>query len=244
MGGWEAVMKALVTGGGGFLGLAIVRLLTKHGFSVRSLARNHYSALEDLGVVQLQGNLVDQAAVLSATEGCDLVFHVAAKAGVWGLYEDYYRTNVIGTRHVIEACRRHGIRRLIYTSSPSVVLGDKELQGVNESTPYPTRYLAHYPATKAEAERQVLAANSPELATVVLRPHLIWGPGDNHLVPRILARGRAGRLRRLGHRNPLIDTTYIDDAARAHVLAADRLQPGSAVAGKVYFISSGQPIPL
>ncbi|MFO0929911.1 MAG: NAD-dependent epimerase/dehydratase family protein [Gemmataceae bacterium] len=114
---------------------------------------------------------------------------------------------------------------------------------VDESVPYPTHYEAHYPRTKADAERRVLAANGPDLATVALRPHLIWGPGDNHLVPRILARARAGRLRRIGRGDKRIDSVYIDNAADAHLLAADRLAPGSPVAGKVYFVSNGEPIP-
>jgi nucleoside-diphosphate-sugar epimerase len=118
------------------------------------------------------------------------------------------------------------------------------VEGGDESLPYPLRYEAHYPKTKALAEKLVLAANSPQLATVALRPHLIWGPGDNHLVPRILARGRAGKLRRIGDRPNRVDTVYVDNAARAHLLAAERLAPGSPPAGRAYFISNGQPLPL
>lgn len=234
----------LVTGGGGFLGQAIVRRLVERGEQVRSFSRSAHPELEALGVEQLQGDLADRAAVLGAAAGCGLVFHVAALPGIWGPKQSFFRTNVLGTQHVLDACRAQGIGRLVYTSSPSVVFGGGDLEGADESAPYPPRYLAHYPETKAEAERRVLAANGPSLATVALRPHLIWGPGDNHLVPRILARGRAGQLRRLGRRNPLVDATYIDDAAAAHLLAADRLEPGAACAGRPYFISSGQPIPL
>ena len=180
----------------------------------------------------------------TAIQGCDVVFHVAAKAGVWGAYADYYRANVVGTQNVVAACRKHDVRRLVYTSSPSVVFDGRDLEGVDESIPYPKHYDAAYPQTKAEAERFVLAANGADLATVALRPHLIWGPGDNHLVPRILERGRAGRLRRIGRANKLIDSIYIDNAADAHLLAADRLAPGSPVAGKVYFLSNNEPVPL
>src|SRR5262249_11842317 len=136
------------------------------------------------------------------------------------------------------------VSRLIYTSSPSVVFGGRDMEGVNESVPYPKDFKAHYPKTKALAEQLVLAANGPTLATVALRPHLIWGPGDNHLVPRILERGRAGNLRRVGKHNKLIDTTYIDNAADAHLLASERLAPGSAVAGKAYFLARGGRVPL
>ncbi|MFO0878584.1 MAG: NAD-dependent epimerase/dehydratase family protein, partial [Gemmataceae bacterium] len=237
------IMKALVTGGGGFLGGAIVRLLRARGDEVRSLSRQRYPALDALGVEQVQGDIADAGAVQQACAGCELVFHVAAKAGVGGRLSDYHRANVMGTQHVLKACLEAGIARLVYTSSPSVVFNGQDMEGVDESVPYPRHYEAHYPRTKAEAEQAVRAANGPHLATVSLRPHLIWGPGDNHLVPRILARRRAGRLHRIGRAEKRIDSVYIDNAAEAHLLAADRLAPGSAIAGKVYFISNGEPVP-
>jgi len=237
-------MKALVTGGGGFLGSVIVRMLRERGDEVRSLARGEYPTLTALGVEQVRDNLEDRDAVIAAAAGCDLVFHVAAKAGIWGSYHDFYQTNVVGTEHVIAACREHGINRLIYTSSPSVVFDGNDVEGGNESLPYPDFYEANYPASKALAEQLVLAANSPELAVTSLRPHLIWGPGDNHLVPRIIAKGRAEKLRRIGTRPNLVDTVYVDNAARAHLQAADRLSPGSCVAGNCYFISNDEPLPL
>lgn len=234
----------LVTGGGGFLGSAIVRMLRNRGAAVRSLARNYYPELDELGVIQYRGDVADPEAVGRAMAGCSAVFHVAARAGIWGRYADYYRTNVVGTRTVIEACRQHGVRRLIFTSSPSVVFTGKDMEGADESLPYASRYEATYPATKAIAEKLVLASNDASLGTVALRPHLIWGPGDTNILPRIYARARAGRLFRIGKRNPLIDSTYIDNAALAHVLAANRLAPGSTIAGNAYFIAQGQPVPL
>jgi nucleoside-diphosphate-sugar epimerase len=237
-------MIALVTGGGGFLGSAIVRQLVARGETVRSLSRNRHPELDALGITQIQGDVADAGAVTTATAGCDVVFHVAAKAGIWGRYSDYYQTNVVGTANVLAACRAHSIRRLVYTSSPSVVFNGRDMEGVDESVPYPARNEAHYPRTKALAEQMVLRANGDGLATVALRPHLIWGPGDNHLIPRILARARSGRLRRIGKANKRIDCVYIDNAADAHVLAADRLDPGSPAAGKAYFLSQGEPMPL
>lgn len=234
----------LVTGGRGFLGKAIVKLFLARGERVRSLARHHCPELEKLGVEQLVGDLADEALVQQAAAGCHLVCHVAAKAGVWGDYRDFYRTNVIGTRQVIAACRDQGVGRLVYTSSPSVVFDGRDMEGVDESVPYPAHFHAAYPQTKAEAEQLVLAANDTELATVALRPHLIWGPGDNHLVPRIIERGRAGQLRRIGAGTNLIDAVYIDNAAIAHVQAADRLTGGSPLAGRAYFIANNEPIPL
>jgi nucleoside-diphosphate-sugar epimerase len=237
-------MKALVIGGGGFLGGAIVRQLLGAGHYVRNYSRGRYADLEALGVEQHQGDLADAAALARACTGCDIVFHVAARAGLGGRWIDYYRTNVVGTRNVVRTCRERGIARLVYTSSPSVVFDGRDMEGVDETVPYPRRYEAHYPRSKALAERHVLSANGPDLATVALRPHLIWGPGDNHLIPRILARARAGRLRRVGTGSKRVDSVYVDNAADAHLLAADHLRPGSPVAGRAYFISNGEPMPM
>jgi 2-alkyl-3-oxoalkanoate reductase len=234
--------QILVTGGGGFLGGAIVRQLLDRGAKVSSISRQHYPDLEKLGVDQIQGTLTDAEIVETAVSGCDVIFHVAAKAGVWGPYEDYYQSNVVGTENVINACRKHGVQRLVYTSSPSVVFNGQDMEGVDESVPYPDHFEAHYPKTKAIAEQKVIAANDDTLATVSLRPHLIWGPGDNHLVPRIIAKGKAGQLRRIGNRDNMVDSIYIDNAAAAHLQAAEKLHPGSQVAGKNYFVSQDQPI--
>jgi nucleoside-diphosphate-sugar epimerase len=211
---------------------------------VVNLSHRRHPALDALGVTQHAGDVADAEAVVRAATGCDVVFHVAARAGLAGRYHDYYRSNVVGTERVVAACRRLGINRLVYTSSPSVVFDGNDMVGVNESAPYPTRYLAAYPKTKAAAEQAVRLANGPDLATVALRPHLIWGPGDNHLVPRLVDRARAGRLRRIGRASKLIDSVYIENAAQAHLLAADRLAPGSSIAGKAYFITNGEPLPM
>ncbi len=209
-----------------------------------SFSRAEYPELEALGVEQRRGDLADPQALAAAAQGCDVVFHVAAKAGVWGSFEEYRLANLVGTENVIAACRLHAIGRLVYTGSPSVVFDGADVEGADESLPYPAHFEAHYPHTKALAEQAVLAANGPALATVSLRPHLIWGPGDNHLAPRIVAKARAGKLRRIGRRPCLVDTVYVDNAAEAHLNAADRLAHGSAPAGKAYFISNGEPLPL
>lgn len=232
-------MKALVTGGGGFLGKAIVKKLLERGDAVRSFARGDYPELRTLGAETARGDLANEAHVLRAAEGCDVVFHVAALPGVWGRYDDFYRANTLGTLNVLSACKQNGSRRLVYTSTPSVVFTGKDMEGADESAPYATHFETHYPKTKMIAERAVLEANEAALATVALRPHLIWGPGDNHLIPRMIA--RAKRLRIIGDGKNKVDTVYVDNAADAHLLAADRLEPGSAIAGKAYFISDGEP---
>lgn len=237
-------MKALVTGGGGFLGMAIVRALRARGATVRSLSRQTYPALQALGVEQISGDLSDAKAVSNAAEGCEVVFHVGAKAGIWGEYSLYHQANVVGTENVIAACRAHGISKLVYTSSPSVVFNGQDMEGVDESLPYPANFKSSYSQTKALAEQRVLAANGPTLSTVALRPHLIWGPGDNHLLPRLIARAKSGQLRRIGTQTKRVDTVYIDNAADAHLLAADALAPNAACAGRAYFISNGEPIGL
>lgn len=232
----------LVTGGGGFLGQAIVRMLLAKGHRVASFSRGAYRELDGLGVDQLCGDIANADAVKDAVGGRDAVFHVAAKAGVWGTFEDFYRPNVTGTRNVITACRSCQVPMLIHTSSPSVVFDGRDMQGVDESVPYPAHYHAPYPQTKALAEQAVMAAADTDFKTVVLRPHLIWGPQDNHLVPRIIARAKS--LRQVGGGRNRVDTIYVDNAARAHVLALEALEKNPAISGRAYFISDDQPIGL
>jgi nucleoside-diphosphate-sugar epimerase len=235
-------LKVLVTGGGGFLGKAIITLLVKKKYQVRSFSRNLYPELSFMGIEQIQGNICDKTEIEHALRGVDLVFHTAAKAGIWGEYSDYYRTNVTGTQNVIAGCKKHHISRLIYTSSPSVVFNGSDMKGVNESVPYPATYHAYYPQTKAIAEQYVINAVKQGVMTIILRPHLIWGPGDKHFVPRIIA--RANRLVKVGNGKNLIDTVYIDNAAEAHILAAEALGKNPKLSGNIYFISQGDPIPL
>jgi nucleoside-diphosphate-sugar epimerase len=219
-------------------------MLLDEGFSVRSFSRSEYPELAAQGVVCLKGDLADRGAVCDTLRDADVVFHVGAKAGIWGDYSDYYAANVTGTRNVIEACLRNGIPKLVYTSTPSVAFGGHDVRNANEEEPLPKKHLAPYLTTKAAAERLVVEANSDALATVTLRPHLIWGPGDTQLLPRIAARRVANRLMIIGSGENLVDSTFIDNAARAHLDAAKRLECGSPVAGRSYFISQGDPRPV
>ena len=185
-------MKILVTGGGGFLGQALCRGLVQRGHEVTSFNRGHYPVLETIGVRQRQGDLADADAVQAAARGCDAVFHNAAKAGAWGHYQRYHLANVVGTDNVIAACRAHGIGRLVYTSTPSVTHRATQpvAGGTADTVAYGEHLKAPYAATKLLAEKTVLAANTADLATIALRPRLIWGPGDQQLLPRLAERAR------------------------------------------------------
>lgn len=232
----------LVTGGGGFLGRHIVRKLLERGCRVRVLGRRDYPDLASAGVDCRRGDLADAATVRDAVAGCGAVFHVAAIPGVWGDYDIYYRANFVGTRNVLDALATHGVRRLVYTSTPSVVYGDRAIDGGDESLPYPEHYLTPYAATKAMAEKLVLAASGREFAALAIRPHLMFGPGDTQLIPQIIARARAGRIRRVGDGKNLVSVSYVENVADAHLLALDKLATDPAVSGQAYFVNEPEPV--
>lgn len=235
-------MKVLVTGGGGFLGQGVCRQLVAAGHTVCAFNRNRHAVLDELKVEQRTGDIASLDSVLEATKDVDAIVHVAGKVGAWGKLEDFYETNVRGTDNVLAACELHEIRKLVFTSSGTVVHSGGDLEGIDESAPYARHFSSPYAQTKALAEQRVLAANGKDLATVALRPHIVWGPGDTTFLPRILKQARAGRLRLIGKANKKVDTTYVDNAAVAHVLALHKLDIGSPIAGKKYFISQGEPI--
>ncbi|MFV1964504.1 MAG: NAD-dependent epimerase/dehydratase family protein [Pirellulaceae bacterium] len=235
-------MHALVTGAGGFLGQYIVEQLVERGDTVRTFSRKAYAFLDDLGVETVQGDVRDAAAVNTACSGIDVVFHVAAVAGIWGPWEHFHEINTTGTRNVVAGCRKNDVPRLVYTSSPSVTFDGTEQVGVDETAPYPDRWLSHYPHSKALAEQHVLESNCESLRACSLRPHLIWGPRDSHLIPQLLGRARKGKLVQVGDGTNLVDMVYVENAAHAHLQAADALGAGSTVCGRAYFISQGEPV--
>ena len=234
----------MVTGCGGFLGAEICRQLCARGDRVRGLARSDYPQLRDLGVELLRGDIRDADLVDRACEGMDAVVHTAALAGIWGDPAVYEAINVAGTRHVIAGCLKQRVHRLVFASSPSVTFDGRDQTGIDETCPYPSRWLNDYSRTKAKAEQLVLSADDPgTLRTCALRPHLIWGADDPHLIPRLVSRARAGRLFLVGDGRNLIDTVHVRNAAHAHLLAIDRLaSPASAAAGRAYFITQNEPI--
>lgn len=236
-------MNVLVTGGGGFLGVAICRQLVNRGHQVTAFQRSDSAELRKLGVSIIRGDITDFSTINKAFRGMDAVFHTAAKAGLSLRYDDFYQPNVIGTQNVINACLENCISKLVFSSSPSVTHSDGDIEGGDETLPYAEKYNSPYPATKAISEQMVMAAHGRELHTVSLRPHLIWGPGDNHLLPKLIERAKAGKLKLPGAAK-LIDTVYVDNAASAHLLAMDKLiTDPESVGGKTYFISNDDPRP-
>jgi 2-alkyl-3-oxoalkanoate reductase len=240
-------MRILVTGGGGFLGSYIVKELLKNPtYIVTNFSRHSYPHLEDLGVPTIKGDLTKRADVNRAlSHGFDAIIHVAAKAGVWGSYDEYYSINFLGTKNLIDEAINAGIKKIVYTSSPSVVFGTEDIAQADESIPYPEKHLTAYAETKCLAEKIVLESNDGvNLLSVALRPHLIWGPGDPHLFPRLIQKGREGKLRIIGDGENLVDIIYVENAARAHVQALEKLQAGSDLCGKAYFLGQEKPVKL
>lgn len=240
--------RVLVTGISGFVGLRLAERLLEQGCAVRGLCRTPRPDLENRGIEMRYADLADAPEVRDACRGCDTVFHVAAKVGIWGKLSDYIAANVDGTQAIINGCRDFQVRKLVYTSTPSVVFNGRNLAGADESLPYGEKIPCPYPTTKAIAEQAVLAAHDlppGHLKTVALRPHLIWGKGDPNLVPRVLDRARAGKLRIVGDGQNRVDLTHVENVVDAHLLAEIHLDseennPG----GKAYFISNDEPVLL
>lgn len=231
--------KVLITGGGGFLGRYIARDLLNLGYEVFSFSRSKHPQLDSLGVTQIAGDLGNYQDVENACMGMDAVIHTASQVGMWGRYSDFYRTNVTGTENIIKACHKWRIKKCVYTSTPSVAFGEESLCGVDESVEMPSRYLSMYAETKAIAEKMMIMANCGTLSTVAIRPHLIFGPGDLNLVPRVLEAARLGKLKIVGDGENLVDVTYVENASLAHVMALEKLSPESPIAGKAYFLGQG-----
>ncbi len=238
------MINVLVTGYGGFLGKSICRRLLQENYSVRGLARGDYPELRASGVETLRGDACNLGDCRLAMKGIDAVIHTAAIAGVWGKRQTFESINVQATENLLQAASEAGVGVFVYCSSPSVTFDGKPQSNIDESVPYPTRWLCDYPRTKAVAEQKVLAANGPgKMLTCALRPHLIWGEGDPHLIPRLITKCKVGRLRCVGDGKNLIDTVHVDSAAEAHLLALKALLANKIeAAGRAYFITDGEPI--
>jgi 2-alkyl-3-oxoalkanoate reductase len=244
----------LVTGASGFVGGALAEKLLSLGHTVVGVSRRRVKELEELGLKHVAYDLTQDVELLLAgvskafpcglKSGFDAIFHTAAKVDVWGDYQDFYKTNFLGTAKLLELAKRCGVGRFIFTSTPSVVSGSGDLKGVNETFPYPLKYQAFYPETKALAEKLVIGSNSATLKTVSLRPHLIFGPKDNHLIPTILDKARRKKLKIIGTGDNLTDVCFIDDCILAHLTAFQALGVNPRASGRAFFISQGEPIGL
>ncbi len=236
--------NVLVTGGGGFVGKKIVQMLIKKGITCTVVGRNRYPDIEQLGITCKVGSITDSTFIDDCCKGIDTVFHVAALAGIWGKWEDYYNTNVVGTENVVAACKKQGVTRMVYTSTPSVVFNQENILKGDESLPYAETFLCHYPKSKIIAEKHVLGSITNTFSACAIRPHLIWGPGDPHLVPRLIEKGKNRKLKIVGEGNNLVDISYIDNVAHAHILAAENLCDSQSANGKAYFIGDEKPVEL
>jgi 2-alkyl-3-oxoalkanoate reductase len=230
-------VKVLVTGATGMLGRSTAEVLITRGDEVSVLQRRP----SGLPCREVLGDIADSEVVSRAVRGQDAVVHLAAKVDVWGRWWEYAQTNIEGTHNVLESCRSHGVARLVYVSSPSVAHTGRALIGAVAEPADPTGARGHYSRSKAVAEREALAADSATLAVLVVRPHLVWGPGDTQLVEPVVAKARRGRLPVIGRGAALIDSTYIDNAAAAMVAAVDAC---GSVHGEALVVSNGEPRPI
>ena len=230
--------SAFVTGGSGFIGGKLIGRLVESGWTVRALARSDRSAekVKALGAEPVAGDLGDVAGMRAGAEGADVAFHAAAHLGEWGSRAEFERDNVGGTRNVIEACRAAGVRRLVHVGTEAALLAGKPLVNVNEDAPLRPDSKAAYSATKAMAEQAVRDANGDGLETVVIRPRLVWGPGDTTIVPGLVKAVEAGRFAWIGGGRHLTATTHVDNTVEGLVLGAARGKPGG-----VYFVTDGEP---
>lgn len=237
-------MKTLVSGGGGFLGFQVVKQLLERGDEVTVIGRNYYPRVAELGAKSIAVDICDYEQLAIHFKDIEEVFHVAAVADIWGTWDHFYNINYVGTKNVLKACLASGVKRLIHTSSPSVVFDGTSQSNLDESAPYAKKWLAHYPHSKMLAEKLVLSANCERLQTVALRPHLIWGPGDPHIFPRIIGKAKKGHLAVVGSGKNLVDIIYVENAARAHVQASKALRETGIPAGKTYFLGQNEPVDL
>ncbi|MGD8199548.1 NAD-dependent epimerase/dehydratase family protein [Ornithinimicrobium sp. W1679] len=232
-----AAGRVLVTGASGMLGRAVADLAAARGWDVTVMQRRPSGSDHR----EVLGDVRDRDAVGRAVAGHDAVIHLAAKVDVVGPWMDFVRTNVTGTRNVVEAARTHGAGRLVQVSSPSVEHTGRSLAGAPAGPASPMRARGHYARTKAAAELFALGADGPDLAVVAVRPHLVWGPGDTQLVGRIAERARQGRVALVGPGTALVDTTYVDNAAEALVAA---LEHAEDVHGEALVVTNGEPRPV
>ncbi|MDY6055526.1 NAD-dependent epimerase/dehydratase family protein [Micrococcus sp.] len=233
-----ASRRVLVTGASGLLGAGVARALAEAGDAVTTLQRRP-SGVQ--GARDVRGSVTDADAVAEALEGADTVVHVAAKVSVSGPEEEFETVNVGGTGLLAEAARARGVRRFVHVSSPSVAHAGDSIVGEGAGPASPERARGPYARTKAAGERLVLGMDAPDFRVLVLRPHLMWGPGDLQLTDRIVQRARAGRMPVLGTGAALIDTLYTGNAVEATVAAVSAVDHTH---GEALVVTNGEPRPV
>lgn len=233
------MITAFVTGGSGFVGRNLIRALRARGDEVRALARSETAAtaVTALGAIAVRVELDDVAGLQAGLRGCDVVFHAAAQVTEWGSRELFQRVNVEGTRKLIQAACRAGVPKLVHVSTEAVLADGSPLSRVDETRPLPARPLPRYPASKAESEALVLAANSPDFQTVVVRPRLIWGADDTSLLPQLLEAVNSGRFMWINGGRHLTSTCHVGNVVEGLLLAAAKGR-----GGEIYFLTDGEPL--
>jgi len=239
---------SLVTGGCGFVGAAIARALKARGDEVIVLDLAPECPVD--GVDYRRVDITDKAAVTEACRGVDTIIHNASIVHTKQNKQDViWAVNLGGTENMLEAARQNEVPRFIYISSGSVVYEGKDIENGDESLPYSSISQAPYADSKIAAEKLALADNGKGgMATCALRPHVVFGPGDNRFMPNLLARGRKGQLSvQIGRGIWLSDYTYVSNMTDAVLLADEALAKdglNSIAAGQAYFITNGEPMPF
>jgi nucleoside-diphosphate-sugar epimerase len=237
-------VKVLVTGATGFLGYHIAEQLLAQGHEVVNFSRSHTNELDKLNVTTIKGDITNSQDIDNALQGTEAIFHVASKVGMWGKWEDFYAINYLGTKNLVDAAKKVGIKTFVYTSTPSVVFGKDSIENGSSETPYPSEYLSLYAKSKALGEKYVLAAQSKDFNVTAIRPHLIYGERDKNIIPRLIESYKKGKLKIIGDGNNMVDVVYVENAAQAHIEAFNELLNEKKNAGKAYFIGQEKPVKL
>lgn len=229
--------RVLVTGGSGFLGSHILKMLSDNHFIGVSYQRNFSQKLHDQKIEQFLGDLSDEHALRLALKDVHAVIHCASKVGMSLDKASFIHANLHGTQTLIKIMKEMKIQKLIYTSTPSVIFSENDVISGNEDLPYPKKFYSHYAYSKMLAEKFALESANDDFYVIALRPHLIFGKGDQNLIPRVIESKKLNRLKIIGSGNNLVDVIPVHNAALAHILALKKISKDFNE--KVYFIGQG-----